>query len=123
MGYVIYEGDRALLYNIAELGRPVKINDNITITFTGYRQYTGLQVAKDPGIPIVYSGSALVMLGLFLSFYIFPRRIWAKITPASGGCRVLLTGATSRFPARLAEEIRELEEELKEIGLDNGKGS
>ncbi len=111
--YVLYQGAKALKYDVAELGEPSKVNDNITVTFTGYRQYTGLQIARDPGIPIVYTGSALMVMGLLLSFYVFPRRTWAMVTPDPRGCRVLIAGAAPRFPARFAEEIQELVKELQ----------
>jgi len=111
--YVLYQGSKALKYDVAELGKPAKVNDNITVAFTGFRQYTGLQIARDPGIPIVYTGSALMVIGLLLSFYVFPRRIWAMVTPGPKGCRVLVAGAAPRFPDRLAEEIQELLEELQ----------
>lgn len=111
--YALYQGQQALKYEVAELGKPVKVNDNITVTFNSYRQYTGLQIARDPGIPIVYTGSALLVIGLFLSFYVFPRRIWAMVTPDPRGCRVLIAGTAHRFPVRIAEEIQELVEELQ----------
>ncbi|MCL2336057.1 MAG: cytochrome c biogenesis protein ResB [Firmicutes bacterium] len=111
--YILYQGDQVLQYDLAELDKPVKVNDIITVTFNGYRNYTGLQIVKDPGIPIVYIGSVLMMLGLLLSFYVFPQRIWAMVTPAPEGCLVLITGTARRFPARLAEEIRKLEAKLQ----------
>ncbi len=111
--YVLFQGPKALKYDVAELDKPAKVNDNITVTFTGYRQFTGLQIASDPGIPIVYTGCALMLIGLLLSFYVFPRRIWAMITPDPRGCRVLVAGAAPRFPARLTEEIQELVEDLQ----------
>jgi len=38
--------------------------------------YTVLGVVKDRGIPVVWTGSMIMMLGLFLSFYVRPRRMW-----------------------------------------------
>ncbi|BCJ85783.1 cytochrome c biogenesis protein ResB [Effusibacillus dendaii] len=42
-------------------------------------QTTGLRVQKDNGIPIVYGGSAIVLLGLVLVFYFQHRRVWGQI--------------------------------------------
>lgn len=39
------------------------------INYSGGRPYTGLQVVKDPGIPVVLTGFVLLVLGLFVSFY------------------------------------------------------
>lgn len=39
--------------------------------------YTVLGVVSDRGIPVMWSGAICMIIGLFLSFYIRPRRIWA----------------------------------------------
>ncbi len=33
------------------------------------RHYTELQISSDPGLPVIWTGALLMMLGLFLSFY------------------------------------------------------
>lgn len=45
------------------------------------RHYTGLQVARDPGVWVVWIGCILMILGLFISFFISHRRIWVRLTP------------------------------------------
>ncbi|WP_157729463.1 cytochrome c biogenesis protein ResB [Tumebacillus algifaecis] len=40
---------------------------------------TGLRLQKDLGIPVVYSGCAVVLWGLVLCFYFQHRRIWARL--------------------------------------------
>jgi len=39
--------------------------------------YTVLGVVSDRGIPLMWTGAAVMMIGLFLSFYLRPRRVWA----------------------------------------------
>ncbi|HTS17895.1 MAG TPA: cytochrome c biogenesis protein ResB, partial [Verrucomicrobiae bacterium] len=34
--------------------------------------YTAFQVVKDPGVPVVYAGFALMIVGLFIVFYLNP---------------------------------------------------
>ena len=42
--------------------------------------YTGLQVAKDPGVWIVWLGCTLMMAGyLYVAFFMSHRRIWVRI--------------------------------------------
>lgn len=106
--YMVYKGSSPVAYNLAKLNEPVQIGEGRTLSFTGYRQYTGLQYARDPGIPPVYTGLGLIVLGLFLNFYIIPRRIWLKVTGHPTGSRVLAAGQTPRFKARLEEEIGSL---------------
>ncbi|MBT4482636.1 MAG: hypothetical protein HOC71_03050, partial [Candidatus Latescibacteria bacterium] len=38
--------------------------------------YTVLGVVRDRGIPAIVAGAICMMLGLFLSFYVWPRRVW-----------------------------------------------
>ncbi len=49
------------------------------------RYYTGLQVAKDPGVWVVWLGCALLVLGSLTAFFLSHRRIWATIQPLEGG--------------------------------------
>lgn len=115
--YALFQGSKVMTYDVAKLGEPVKITNNLSVTFTGYREYTGLQLAKDPGLPFIYGGAILMVAGLFLSFYVFPRRIWAMVLPEGEGARVLLAGAASRAPVHLTEDMQHLVETLKGGGL------
>lgn len=51
-------------------------------------KYTGLQIARDPGVNIVWLGFGLLTLGLFVSSFVFHRRIWIKIKRAEDGSSV-----------------------------------
>jgi cytochrome c biogenesis protein len=59
---------------------------------------TGLQIAKDPGVWLVYSGCILMLIGLYVSFFLSDRRIWLLLRPAQGkiGTDVLFAGATNK---------------------------
>jgi cytochrome c biogenesis protein len=43
------------------------------------RMYTGLQVAKDPGVEIVWLGCLLMVIGIYVAFFMSHRRIWVRI--------------------------------------------
>ena len=43
------------------------------------RMYTGLQVAKDPGVEIVWLGCILMVIGIYIAFFMSHRRIWMRI--------------------------------------------
>ena len=53
--------------------------------------YTALGVVKDSGVHVMWVGSAIMILGLFLSFYVRPRRIWVYENKGT-----ILIGATSK---------------------------
>jgi cytochrome c biogenesis protein len=42
---------------------------------------SGLQLTRSPGKNIVYAGSVLLILGVFVMFYIRERRIWLLVKP------------------------------------------
>jgi hypothetical protein len=63
------------------LAKTIEVND--PLTYKGYSfyqssydpkggNYTGLQVAKDPGIPVVYAGFSSMCFGIIFIFYIKP---------------------------------------------------
>ncbi|MBI5756718.1 MAG: cytochrome c biogenesis protein ResB [Nitrospirae bacterium] len=59
-------------------------------------QYSGLQIAKDPGVNLVWAGSILLMVGLFVSFFIFHRRFWIKIEPSEKNTLIYIGGITNK---------------------------
>jgi len=77
------------------------------------REYTGLQVAKDPGVWIVWFGCGLMILGLFWAFFFSHQRLWVRIPLDSSKEEIILAGSTNknrlgfeRTFTKLADEIR-----------------
>lgn len=66
-----------------------------TISLEHAVNYSGLQVSQNPGLPLIYVGFGLLLLGLFMSFYITRMIIRIRIMPAKNGVDVVI-GATSR---------------------------
>lgn len=64
---------------------------------------TGLQIKADPGIPIVYTGFGLLMIGVVMS-YISHSQIWALQTKNS----VYLGGKTNRAQVSFEQEFLEM---------------
>lgn len=56
------------------------------------KMYTGLQVARDPGSPLVWTGSALLMLGLMGIMYLRERRVWVTLLQNDGRTHVEACG-------------------------------
>lgn len=73
---------------ILKAGKEILSQDiqvNVPLNFAGYNffqssydsqnfSWTGLQVVKDPGVPVIYAGFVLLILGLVLIFYVGPLR-------------------------------------------------
>jgi cytochrome c biogenesis protein len=84
-----------------------------TVAFTGVKQYSVLTLARDPGVPLVAGGAALVLVGLLPSLYVTRRRVWVRAEPAPGGARVELAGLALQGKPAFAEEFRRLVAEVE----------
>jgi len=57
--------------------RDHQANSDLSLKFRDFKAepYSVIQIAKDPGVPFIWTGCAFVMLGLFLAFYFIPREL------------------------------------------------
>lgn len=77
------------------------------------RQASGLQLTRSPGKSLVYSGSVLLVLGIFSMIYIRERRIWMLVKPAQQ--RVLFTMSSNRRTRDLDQEFAGYRAELQQL--------
>ena len=89
-------------------------NDDLVLTFEGVtsREYTGLQVTKDPGVWVVWVGSGLLIFGFIVSFFFSHQRVWVRISKGSEG-EIVIAGSTNKNRVgfektfgRLVDEVR-----------------
>src|SRR5262249_15300473 len=80
----------------------------------GYKpkKYTGLQIAKNPGINIVWIGSTMIVVGITLSSFIYHRRLWAKVVPNDSGVLLHLGGTTHKSQIDFQKEFRKLSDKI-----------
>lgn len=74
---------------------------------------TGLQVAKDPGVWLVYSGCLLMLVGLFIAFFLSHRKIYALVQPQEDGSRILFAGDTNKNKVGFSDKFSELINKLE----------
>jgi len=73
--------------------------DSLFFSFGGLssKMFTGLQVAKDPGVNVVWLGCALMVIGLVMAFFLSHQRVWVRLSQgADGRVEVVIAGAASR---------------------------
>ena len=94
------------------------------------KYYTGLQLAKDPGMDVVWIGSAILVLGLCIMFYIAHRKVWIRIEDSDGVANIQITGLSNRNPIAFEQEFEELGLQIQraygiepESGFDDGHDS
>ncbi len=73
------------------------------------RMYTGLQVAKDPGVWVVWLGCFLMVFGIYAAFFLSHRRIWVRIH----GGTVTIGGNASKNQSDFLHTFESLVERLK----------
>jgi cytochrome c biogenesis protein len=76
------------------------------------REYTGLQVTKDPGVWIVWAGCSLMIIGLIISFFFSHQRVWIKI-PTRGGGEIVFAGSTNKNKVGFEKKFGQLVEEVR----------
>jgi len=79
-------------------GVPVRLED------VQEELYTGLSVSKDPGVWIVWAGFAFILIGLYINFFTYYRRIYVRTTEA--GC--IVAGVAMRNKEAFREEFEGL---------------
>lgn len=67
--------------------------------------YSVIQVAKDPGVPLIWVGCAVLMVGLFLAFYWPSRELRVIIEESHGKSEVIAGGTSPRGSEALEQEF------------------
>ena len=86
----------------------------ITLVEVQQSYYTGLQVAKDPGVWVVWLGCLLMVLGSCGAFFLSHRRIWVSIQPLNKGIGVKFGGAAHRNQPAFALFFDELKKDFSD---------
>jgi cytochrome c biogenesis protein len=93
--------------------------DSLVFSFGGLnsKMFTGLQVAKDPGVNIVWLGCALMVIGLIMAFFLSHQRVWVRLAPgADGRVEVILAGSASRNRLAFEKRFEKLQTGVKAVG-------
>lgn len=84
-----------------------------TYIFSAKQRYaTGLQVAKDPGVWVVYVGFALMLIGLYVAFFLSHRRIWLILRPQDTGTLIAMKGSANKNRAAFEKRFHELADDI-----------
>jgi len=80
---------------------------------TDARMYTGLQVAKDPGVWVVWLGCALMCIGLYIAFFMSHKRVWVIVT--KGHARMY--GNASKNQAAFSMQFDDLADKFSKLKI------
>jgi cytochrome c biogenesis protein len=98
---LIYDATGKLI-NTVRSGMSTQVN-GVTLKILDVIGSTGLQIKADPGIPIVYTGFALLMLGVVMSYFSHSQ-IWAL----QKGDRLYIGGKTNRAQVAFEREVLDI---------------
>ncbi|MDD4355831.1 MAG: cytochrome c biogenesis protein ResB [Smithellaceae bacterium] len=84
------------------------------------KYYTGLQVNRDPGTPVVAAAAVLLISGLMIIIFSYARQIWIRIDQDDGRVRIGIAGRSIKNKVGLKHEVRYLLAQLKD-NLENPK--
>ncbi|MBU0544919.1 MAG: cytochrome c biogenesis protein ResB [Proteobacteria bacterium] len=86
----------------------------ISVESSEKRYYTGLQVTKDPGVPVVYTGFILMILGCFVAFFMSHQRLCVEVMKKGGKTRVMVAGITNKNKMGMQARTRRMSKLLSE---------
>jgi cytochrome c biogenesis protein len=73
------------------------------------RESSGLQITKSPGKNVVFFGSFMLIMGVFLLFYVRPQRLWLLVHhDALGNTEVIFAGKDAKDDLLLQETFDSL---------------
>ena len=114
-GLTQVKGDDGAPLRIAlQPGQGVTLPDGLgSVQLDGWSRWVKLQVGDSPGAPLALGSVALAVLGLCLSLFVRPRRVWVRLaarTMGEQGSTVVEVGGLDRADARvgLTDDVDDL---------------
>ena len=108
-GTVLIYDAQGKLINTVRAGMSIPVN-GVNLQILDVMGSTGLQIKFDPGIPIVYTGFALLMLGVVMSYFSHSQ-IWALQT----GKTLYIGGKTNRAQVAFEQEVLGILDQLSAV--------
>ena len=95
--------------------RQPSLPEDYVISFVEYwgARYTGLQVTKDPGVWIVYTGFILLCIGPLIAFFGSHRKLWVRIQDRKGQVVVTVAGSSNRNRIGFEREFSRIVDKIR----------
>jgi cytochrome c biogenesis protein len=111
---VSYKDGRQDSWALLELNQPELYEtvdgEVIELTLTGFENAAVFNITKNLGRPYLFMGAVLMVIGLYMSFFLFPRRFWAVYDSKTSS---YLVGGRSRNKLGLEHIIERIDEEIR----------
>ncbi|HEY5673831.1 MAG TPA: cytochrome c biogenesis protein ResB [Malonomonas sp.] len=92
----------------------IKRGGKFSFSLVDYKepQFTGLQVAKDPGVEVVWLGCLLMVFGSLTAFFFSHRRIWVCLEEDGGKTKIQIAANAHRNQPGFSLAFDELKQKL-----------
>ena len=96
-----------------EAGEP-DMPENYVIRFVELwgARYTGLQVTKDPGVWVVYTGFILLCIGPLIAFFGSHKKLWVRLRDHNGQTVITVAGSANRNRLGFEREFNRIVDEI-----------
>jgi len=108
LGVLLEPGKAHDIFWIEKNERKEKGDFTFTLRDFDKRYYTGIQVSKDPGVPLVWTGFFLILAGFILSLFFVHKRVWLRIVAERGGYEISLAANISKNKKAFKEKLEGL---------------
>ena len=79
------------------------------------RYYTGLQITKDPGVWVVYTGFILMIIGIVITFFMSHQRMCIEIVKTGKSSQVMVSGTSNKNKLAMQNKVKKIAEKLTHL--------
>jgi cytochrome c biogenesis protein len=80
------------------------------------RFYTGLQVTRDPGVWVVYSGFILMIIGCYITFFMSHQQMYVELAASGKQTKVIVAGTANKNKTAMVARIKAAADKLAKSG-------
>ncbi len=91
----------------------IKINTETHVHSNVQEYYTVLGVVRDKGVSVMFAGAFLMMAGLFISFYVRPKRLWVLEENGTIHIGAVTKGDPDQFRRFISKTVNKIPKDKK----------